>query len=271
MMRERVAWYDILKGEAGLPAAVFLHGFMGAGTDWDCITDSLSRDFRCYCPDLPGHGGTVCAGPLRMEAAAEALVGRLDALHIERCTLIGYSMGGRLALYLALTFPERFARVVLESTSPGLKTEEERRPRREHDERLAQRLESLSGDAAAFAAFLEEWYQQPLFAGLRQHSAAYQEMLERRARNNPRALAAALRGMGVGAQPSLWERLPGYRTPTLLIVGEADRKFRIAAEEMCEVSPAIAVEVLTGCGHNVHLENPSGYTTVLKRFLESAR
>jgi 2-succinyl-6-hydroxy-2,4-cyclohexadiene-1-carboxylate synthase len=250
---------------------LFLHGFLGCGADWAPIIEGLGAEFHCIAPDLPGHGGATLdalAGKCGFIATAKALLKRLDKEQVPQCALVGYSMGGRIALYLALRYPHRFPRVALESASPGLREESERAPRREQDEALARRLETM--DDAKFRAFLEEWYGQPLFASLAQHPALRAGLIERRMRNSPAALAAALRGMGLAAQPSLWAALPDFRTPALLIVGSRDRKFCPIAERMSEYRSNIAVHEMADCGHNVHLENPSGYTTVLKRFLESA-
>jgi len=243
---------------------------MGEGADWMEIVDELSEGYRCICPDLPGHGRNRphTGTPFTMDYAAATLLCRLDALNVRTCGIVGYSMGGRLALYLAIHHPDRFTRVVLESASPGIRNEEERQQREQHDRALANRLESLSPEL--FSDFVMEWYNQPLFASLMRDPGRREQLILRRRRNNPAGLAASLRGMGAGAQPSLWERLGGYTTPTVLLVGELDHKFRQFAEDMSEACPAMAVQCMTGCGHNVHFENPSGYTMALKRFFTVA-
>jgi 2-succinyl-6-hydroxy-2,4-cyclohexadiene-1-carboxylate synthase len=261
-------WQEIQRGDAANPAVLLLHGFLGESADWMEVADGLCTDFYCLCPDLPGHGRTHAAGSIfTMAYAAETLMLRLDALKIARCSVAGYSMGGRLALYLAVHHPDRFQRVMLESASPGLQNGEERMQRQQHDEALADRLESMP--EAEFSQFVSEWYEQPMFATLKQDPGRFYQLIARRRHNRPKSLSAALRGMGVGVQSSLWENLPDYRVPTLLITGEADHKFRQVAEKMCEACPAMALHVMAGCGHNVHYENPSGYTMLLRSFLAS--
>ncbi len=264
------AGQEIIRGPAGAPVVLFLHGFMGEGADWMEVVDDLSEGYRCICPDLPGHGRNRphSGTPFTMDHAAAALLSRLDALNVRACGIVGYSMGGRLALYLALQHPDRFTRVVLESASPGIQNAEERNQREQHDLDLANRLESLSPEL--FSEFVTEWYNQPLFASLLRDPGRREQLLTRRLYNDPVGLAASLRGMGAGAQPSLWERLRGYTAPTVLLVGELDHKFRQIAEDMSEACPSMAVQCITGCGHNVHFENPSGYTMALKRFFNVA-
>jgi len=267
-----IQWHDTQYGDPNRPSVLFLHGFLGSGADWRPVVEGLQNTCRCVCVDLPGHGRTPLPAesePLTMESCAADLIARLDALYIPRCALAGYSMGGRLALYLALTYPDRFDRVLLESASPGLRTEAERQQRREHDEQVAQRLEHAARDPQAFRSFLEWWYDQPVFAALAKDPARRDALIESRLNNDPRSLGSALRGLSAGAQPSLWDRLDAYTRPMLLIVGELDRKYRQIAEAMSEDRRHIAVQSLAGCGHNVHYENTSGYTTLLRAFLSA--
>lgn len=199
---------------------VFLHGFMGSRRDWDGIASSLSQYCFCLVPDLPGHGGST--GRLDqtwdMDSAARSVIALLDSLQIRQSYLTGYSMGGRLGLYLALHYPQYFPRVLLESASPGLKTAAERSARITQDETLAARLQQED-----FPTFLQSWYCQPLFQSLQSHPG-FSEMLARRGENNPAALAKSLREFGSGAQPPLWERLAGHKMPLFLVVGEKDIK-----------------------------------------------
>ncbi len=253
------------------PWVVLLHGFMGSGEDWHAVRRGLSTHFNCCCPDLPGHGENPLvtkAGVGGLEDGVHWLTRRLDDWEVKRGGLVGYSMGGRLALLMALRHAERFSGVVLESTSPGLKTSEERALRQKHDLDLVAELVKSAGDPILFRTFLEWWYDQPLFASLHEHGGLVKWLIDMRCKGgNPAALAEALGAFSTGAQPSLWDSLSDHDIPTLLIVGERDRKFRFIAEEMAERCPAMAVEVFAGCGHNVHLENPDGYTTVVRSFL----
>ncbi len=248
---------------------LFLHGFLGCGGEWAKVAEALEDDFRCLCPDLPGHGAADMKGCANMAAATAWILGFLSDAEAPRCALVGYSMGGRLALCLALNYPERFRALVLESASPGLRTHEARAQRRAADEQLAARLEAIADDTKAFRAFLEEWFAQPFFAGMARDRARLDALIARRMRHDPRRLAAALRGMGQGVQTDLWDRLSKHTIPTLAIVGEEDRKYVGIAEAMHEACPFIAVKIVPGCGHNVHFENPDGYTNALRDFLKT--
>ncbi len=255
-----------LSGPAGRPVILFLHGFLGSGEEWEEIISHLAERFRCLAVDLPGHGRSASVDrrrSWRMENNAKAVIVLLAKLGIHKCFLAGYSMGGRLALYLALHYPRYFAKVILESASPGLRTEEERRERLARDEQLARRLET--GD---FREFLRDWYRQPLFQTLKQHPR-FEEIFQHRLQNDPRGLAKSLREMGTGAQPSLWEQLPGNKIPLLLVAGEKDAKFRSIAAEMAKINPVAGVKVITGCGHNVHFEAPEIFAAEVEKFLSA--
>lgn len=252
-----------LSGPAGRPVILFLHGFLGSGEEWEEIIALLGDRFQCLTVDLPGHGRSASSDRRRswsMENTAKAVIALLQRLGIRECFLAGYSMGGRLALYLTLAYPQYFAKAILESASPGLKTEPERRERIARDEQLARRLEA--GD---FREFLHGWYRQPLFQTLVQHPR-FEEIFQNRLQNDPRGLAKSLRDMGTGAQPSLWEQLPGNKIPLLLVVGEKDAKFRALAGEMAEHCRAIRIETIAGCGHNVHVENAGAFAEALIKF-----
>jgi len=251
---------------------VLLHGFLGTGGDWDEITERLGPGFRCLCPDLPGHGSNLDGPPpsgYTMDYAALQVMERLDKEGIERCALVGYSMGGRLALYLAVNYPERFNALVVESASPGLKDPEQRQHRADYDADLAKELEGCAGDTAAFKGFLGRWYAMPLFETLARDRDRIDRLVGRRLENDPAALAHALRGMSPGLQPSLWEQLPRLPMPVLAMVGDEDGKFRRIGEQMSECGPTIAVHEMQGCGHNVHLEAPMEFATVIKAFIET--
>jgi 2-succinyl-6-hydroxy-2,4-cyclohexadiene-1-carboxylate synthase len=247
---------------AGERAVLFLHGFMGNSGDWEKVVGGLGRAFRSVAVDLPGHGRSLGLPKeeYTMEGAANAVLRTLDLLEIHRVSAVGYSMGGRLALYLALRHPERCERLFLESASPGLRSEGERAARRASDEEKAKRLES--GD---FGRFLDEWYSQPLFATLDERMV--ESLIERRENNDPRELAKALRGMGTGSQPPLWDELENLSVPALAVAGELDTKFVGIARDMGERGPSASAEVVPGAGHNVHLETPETYFARLEGFL----
>ncbi len=260
-------WAFLERGSAEGKPVVFLHGFMGSGEDWLPVVERLPKEFHCILPDLPGHGRTREAvlphTPWTFPRVAEALISWLQQLQAPPYFLVGYSMGGRLALFLALHYPELFPRVVLESASPGLATEREREERRKRDEQRARELESLP-----FPQFLRDWYSQPLFASLQRHPR-FPELIKRRQRNEPRLLIRALKEMGTGVQPSLWEKLPGNKISLLLLTGEWDVKFRRIAEKMVALTPQIQWRTISAAGHNIHLEQPEAFANAVADFFNS--
>ena len=253
-------------GDAAQPAVLFLHGFMGSGEDWRATVETLQPDYRCLTVDLPGHGAAIDLpdGAYTMAGAARAVIEVLNHHEINRCHLVGYSMGGRLALYLALQYPERFRRLVLESASPGLRAEEERAARRAIDEARARRLETGS-----LGRFLDDWYRQPLFSSLHDHPGLVERIVAARRRNRPAELARSLRAMGTGQQPSLWERLSGLSVATLAVAGALDRKYVGLARQMASASPRVRAVVVPAAGHSVHAERPGRFAAVLRAFLTS--
>jgi len=244
-------------GSPNAPPLLMLHGFLGSSQDFSAVLPALSQYFYCITPDVSGHGETLTtSGYYTFSATAQALVDLLDHLDIAKAHLLGYSMGGRLALYLACQWPERFASVILESASPGLKTAEKRRLRVEKDEAIARKIETLS-----LPIFLSQWYENDLFSSLKNHPEQRQQMLNRRLKNRSADLACALRGLGTGCQPSLWQRLEQLRCPLCLLVGEKDEKFVAIAQKIRTLcSQEIALRIIEGCGHNIHLESPDEYT-----------
>jgi 2-succinyl-6-hydroxy-2,4-cyclohexadiene-1-carboxylate synthase len=244
---------------------LLLHGFTGSARNWRGL-EAFGERFRTIAVDLLGHGASDSpADPARYDMAA--CVGDLAAvlvqLGIQRANVLGYSLGGRVALHLAAAHPERVGRLVLESASPGLMTEAERRARRADDEALALRLER-----DGLEAFVDGWERLPLFASQARLPAAVRAGLRaQRLRNNPPGLANSLRGLGTGAQPSLWERLPEIHTPTLLLAGALDEKFAAIARAMAERLPEATLFIVPEAGHTIHLEQPDAFAQRVTEFL----
>ncbi|MBE9013441.1 2-succinyl-6-hydroxy-2,4-cyclohexadiene-1-carboxylate synthase [Pseudanabaenaceae cyanobacterium LEGE 13415] len=236
---------------------LFLHGFLGSGAEFDAIVNRLP--FSCLTIDLPGHGETQFPDPYTMEKTAEAIVELLNELKINQANIVGYSMGGRLGLYLALNYPERFPKAVIESGSPGLQTEQERLERIERDRTLATRMET------DFDQFLINWYNQPLFQSIKAHPK-FDQMLRERSRNNPIEVARSLREMGTGMQPNLWEKLRSHQNPILLVVGEYDRKFVALNREMESICETAELLIVPDAGHNIHFEQPEAFVDRVHTF-----
>jgi len=235
-----------------VPRLVLLHGFTQTRQSWRRTAAALGGRYRALAPDLPGHG----LAAERRPASFAACAAYVRALAGGPCTLAGYSMGGRIALYTALALPGLVERLVLVGTSPGLADAAEREARRQDDEALAQRIEAIGVEA-----FAVEWGAQPLFAGQdeRVAAAAHADRL----RNTPAGLAAALRGLGTGVMPPLWDRLGELAMPVVLVVGERDQKFRAIAERAAAAIPDCRLEVVAGAGHAAALERPEAVAAAI--------
>jgi 2-succinyl-6-hydroxy-2,4-cyclohexadiene-1-carboxylate synthase len=232
---------------------VFLHGFTHTGASWGPVVDALGERYRVLAPDIPGHGSASGREPVTLEAVIDDLM----ALPVAgRFTLVGYSMGGRIALHVALASPARVERLVLIGASPGLADPIERAARRAEDERLAQEIER-----SGIEEFARRWARTPVLAGVPREVAATAHA--DRLRSTPAGLARALRGLGTGTLPSLWERLGELAMPVTLVVGERDPKFHELAERIAAAVIDAAVVVVPGAGHAVHLESPERVAAVI--------
>ena len=238
---------------------LLLHGFSGAAANWSQVASVLAEQTRVVAPDLLGHGRSAApADPARyaMPSAAADLSTLWQRLDLPPVHLVGYSMGGRLALYLALAYPQMVARLTLESASPGLDSEAERAARRAADEALAERIER-----GGIPAFVAVWENLPLFAT--QSADAKASLRAVRLAQRPQGLANSLRGMGTGAQSSLWPRLPELTMPVHLISGALDAKFSAINLRMQTLIPSAHLTLIADAGHTIHLEQPDAYLAAL--------
>ncbi|MGF1449151.1 MAG: alpha/beta fold hydrolase [Opitutales bacterium] len=249
------------------PTVLALHGFTGAVEDFTCLAEQASW-WNWLAPVLPGHdvdSGYPDFWDLNL------LGGYLQALwaHCKagQCrVLLGYSMGGRLALHCAVNDARGLSGLVLVGASPGLRTEAERAERRLRDAEQADRLEAMGT-----AAFLADWTAQPLIATQRQFisSAQLRRMRLARKRHHVEGLCESLRRHGTGALPSLWESLATLQLPVLLVTGGLDEKFTTIAEEMSPLLGRGQHVVLEGVGHAAHLEAPEAFVSVLQRWMDT--
>jgi 2-succinyl-6-hydroxy-2,4-cyclohexadiene-1-carboxylate synthase len=226
-------------------SAILLHGFTNTGRSWEAVIAALGARWNTLAPDIRGHGASSGTEPVTLTA----VIDDISVLAPARFTLAGYSMGGRIALHAALELGARVQRMVLIGASPGIADPSERKARREADERLAEEI-----DRSTAEGFARRWAATPVLAGQPPSVAAAARA--DRLRSGPSGLARALRGLGTGALPSLWDRLGELRMPVTLVVGERDEKFRAIAERMAAALPDGRVEVVTGAGHAAHLEAP---------------
>lgn len=246
------------------PPVYFLHGFLGAAGDWDDVVEPLAETQRCVILDLPGHGWRANeSDPLFQRGAfARALRDLARSLGDDSLALVGYSMGGRLALEYAVTYPDAVEKLALVSTSPGIEQGVDRAARRALDEARAAQILSNG-----LEVFLREWYAMPLFHPLNRQSDLFEELIAGRAQNNPAALAAALRAFSPGVQPCYIADLPKLTVPVLLVAGEHDDAYVKSNASMAAQLPNATRMVIPESGHAVHLTHPRELQTALTRFL----
>ncbi len=225
---------------------VLLHGFGGTRLSWDGVLGDLSTErYRPLALDLPGHGDLADAPrPITFAGCVDSVLARSP----ERFVLAGYSMGGRIALQLALAAPERVRRLVLIASTAGIEDVHERAQRRNSDSALAAELES-----GPYERFIERWRSQPLFAGEPPAVSVLARADQRR--NRPDALAAVLRGVGTGEMQPLWSRLGELEMSVVVVAGDRDVKFQKAGHRMVELIPRAELRIVAGV-HHLPLENP---------------
>ncbi|MDR7522628.1 MAG: 2-succinyl-6-hydroxy-2,4-cyclohexadiene-1-carboxylate synthase [Armatimonadota bacterium] len=248
------------------PPLVLLHGFTGSAAGWASEVEAFAPCHLTIAVDLLGHGlSDAPPDPSRygLGYCIEDVLGVLDRLGIPRAALLGYSMGGRVALGVAIAAPERLTALILESVSPGLRDPQARRERAARDAALAAQIER-----DGIEAFVARWEQHPLFASQARLSGDVRAALrDRRLRNTPVGLASSLRGLGMGAQPAMHDFLPDIRVPTLLLAGALDPQYCAVGREMAARIPGARLEIVPDAGHAVHLEQPQAFRRLVLEFL----
>ncbi|SMO36075.1 2-succinyl-6-hydroxy-2,4-cyclohexadiene-1-carboxylate synthase [Gracilimonas mengyeensis] len=247
-----------------LPALVLLHGFMGSFQSFDHLIPELRSFCNPITIDLLGHGKSEGA-ELHYRFSTKEQVADLSKLISEQLHiplyLYGYSMGGRLALQLALHQPHLFRGLILESSTFGIEDETERQARQSLD---ARRSDDLTGN---FKGFLESWQKMPLFAS----STAEKELLKRnkeiQQHQNPFWLANSLQGFGTGTMPCARDRLGELKVPVHLIAGEKDSKFVHINRTMEKEIADAKLHSIKEAGHRVHLDQPEAVISVMEKAL----
>ena len=244
-----------------------LHGFTGSAQAMEPLAGRLAVQLRArvICPDLVGHGRSEVPEDLALytvESMVEQVTDLADTLGFETFHLVGYSMGGRVALTLGCTEPARLSLLTLIGASSGISDTDQRIKRQQAD---TQRAQHLLDD---FEAFVDEWMTQPLFAsqaalGEEHRSAARQQRLS----SNPQGLARSLIAAGTGAMTPLDERLGRCGIPTLLVVGAQDIKFCAITERLAASLPQAQVIRIASAGHAAHLEQPDTTATEIASFI----
>lgn len=235
---------------------VLLHGFTGSPAAWDAVIAAWQLDEPPVAIALPGHGGGAVAPS--WDANLEAIAAAIAARGAANATVVGYSLGARVALGLLAT--DRAARAVLISVNPGLVTDAERTTRRGHDRAWADLLR-----AGGMAAFLPPWEAQPVLAAPHADAAARARRTAIRSGHDPAGLAASLDAMGVAAMPDYRAALAPRARRAHLIAGAGDAKFVAIARELAAASPALGLEVIADSGHDPTLEQPAALAAAIAR------
>jgi 2-succinyl-6-hydroxy-2,4-cyclohexadiene-1-carboxylate synthase len=226
---------------------VLLHGFTHTGASWAPVIRALGERYSAIAPDIRGHGSASMRVPVTVEGVVDDIAAMVPH---GRFTLVGYSMGGRIALHVALALGGRVERLIVIGASPGIADGLEREVREEADIRLAEWIER----ASSIEEVARRWESTPVLAS--QPTVVRERAHRDRMLNTPLGLSRALRGLGTGALPSAWERLDELRMPVVLLAGEGDEKFRSIASRMASEIRDARVVVVPGVGHAVHLEAP---------------
>lgn len=246
---------------------VLLHGFTGSSQSWESFIEKWSSAFKVIAIDLPGHGHTNTPAFPSMIQFCDELRNILQALNIKQCHLLGYSMGGRIALSFAERHPQHVASLMLESASPGLSTDVERKERQKMDRALAERIMEKG-----VPAFVEEWENLPLFKTQKTLPIDTQHRLrEERLQQKADGLSQSLVQMGTGSQPSWWERLNALDMPVQLIVGGLDSKFVRINQQMEAAINHSELVIVDDAGHAVHIEQAEKFATIVMEFLYFSR
>jgi len=234
-----------------------LHGFTLTGASWDELVAKMPAGWKWIAPDLRGHGAAPTS-PATMDDCAADLVALWDQLGIERSHVVGYSMGGRLALHVAVRLPERTRSLLTIGAHAGL-DDEARATRRQADDKLAERIEREGVES-----FVQHWESRPLFAGIKRRGPGFAAWLHRlRMGNQADGLAASLRGMGAGAMAPLWDELDAIDLPCTFVAGEDDAQFMRAAARLRHTVDRSRIRSVADCGHSVQFEQPDATASIL--------
>ncbi|MDF2536189.1 MAG: Menaquinone biosynthesis related protein [Bacillales bacterium] len=267
MMKINGLSYDVLIGGKGEPV-MMLHGFTGSINTWRHFVSKHNEDFRFVVPSLVGHGKTDAPHDLNrytIESVVEDLVGILDQLKINQIHLVGYSMGGRLAIAFALKYPNRLKSLVLESASAGISSKKEREKRQESDGTL-----SLKIDHDGMEAFVDYWENIPLFQPLEKKISFPDKLRLRtdRISHKPNGLMASLIMMGTGSQPYYMNKLSRIKVPTLILTGKIDEKFSKIGEQMADQIINSEHVIVKDSGHVIHLEQSMIFDRIVVDFMK---
>lgn len=253
--------YNVKLLGQGEPIWFLLHGFMGSLHDFDKIAPHLPG--TVLVPDLLGHGLSTSQIPssrFTVIRQVKDLISLTSHFKISKLNLVGYSMGGRLALSLSLKYPQVISHLFLESSTAGIENKQARQLRQQHDSGLVKKLQTIP-----LKAFVKQWASQPLFNSQTKLPLDLQEQIELQRKNqDAQGLVGSLKSFGTGVMPNFWPQLSKCQIPITLICGFRDQKFRKITLKMAQRFPHVKRMVIPKAGHNVHLEKPQQYIAILR-------
>jgi 2-succinyl-6-hydroxy-2,4-cyclohexadiene-1-carboxylate synthase len=247
------------------PYLLFIHGFMGSAGEFETLAARSFHDYSYGCFSLPGHNDAPLDPHMTWKTVADAIMRYLDKKGVAQAVLVGYSMGGRMALGMAHLHPGRVAGLVLTSVNPGLASDEARQQRLTADQQLAQRLKESD-----FGVFLADWYAQPLFGSL-QSKSVYQDVLVHRQAQNPQTLAQAAVQLSIAHHPDFRPIAGRLQKPVLLLTGGADKKAVGLAKDWQSKWPSLRWVSMPHAGHAVYVEQPNTWAMAIRDFLCNQR
>lgn len=254
-------------GSGKTETIVFLHGFTGSSRDFFTLPENITTRYRCLIPDLPGHGQTrVLENAIAFQTGGQVALLEQWLHHLEQhpIHLLGYSMGGRLALQYAVSYGWKVRSLMLVSTTAGIPDRFDQRDRLQADQQLAEHI--LTADPVEF---LTEWLAQPLFRGIAELGEDHLlQEIQRRLPLQPSGLAHSLRYFSTGAMPAVWQRLANLQMPTLVIAGSKDPKYYNLAAKLVAAIPKATLQILATC-HAPLVESPGSLWRHINDFLNS--
>lgn len=250
---------------------IFFHGFTGSAKDWQFLENKIPNKFAIIIIDLLGHGKTSSPDDFEkysFDNQIDQINKLFKVLEIRKPIIVGYSMGGRLALSYAMKYHREIRALVLESTSFGIQDLDDKENRIRNDNLLAKKISNSS-----LEEFVNYWMSIPLFDSLNKIPKENIEQLQKRkiASNNKMGLQNSLIGFGSGKMKNYYPVLNELNLQTLLIAGKLDLKYYEIAERVNEMLSFSELEIIKDCGHNVHLENPEEFLKLLNKFLLNIR
>lgn len=265
-MQTSSLWFEKHGEKSQDRSIILLHGFTGSHSTWDRLSKKLvGEHYFLVLPDLPGHGRSADTSGMSIDQISDSLIAILDDLKITKASILGYSMGARIALNLAIRYPGRARSLILESGTPGIRDDAERQKRRLDDGFLAEDIKRRG-----LNWFVDYWENLGMFASQKSLDERTRQMIRNeRLTNSPIGLASSLEASGAGVMLPMWSKLGEVLVPVLLLVGEKDEKYVSIAKEMKrELSGKSSLFVIRNSGHAPHIENYLEFEKVVANFLQ---